>query len=288
MPNLYLNFHIATLNKKQRKDDLFVLSDVNKKDAFDILKKTFETHKNLLINSKGKLSYYKVDEKQRLIYGYVEAGEQGFTSKFVDLDSKKLVYNRKKRDLELIPFYFLVSVPKDSKYCFIVVQTLGMSSPYEVISYIVKKGLNSFDATCKFKAVCENDKLIAQTLKDKGEVLRIEAYTAQEPRDKAGDYVSKTYVRQVFSGFSQSFMSKLIHHNSKNSLTDLLAIDEVDNYKLHIKDSKGKVRCLSISSYQATNYDISDIPLNDQGHPKLDEILKVSQDYLENIVELFQ
>lgn len=188
----------------------------------------------------------------------------------------------------MIPFFFLVSVPKDSKYCFIVVQTLGLSSPYDVVSNIIRQGLKGFDATCRFKAVCENDKLIAQTLKDNGQILKIEAFKAKEPHDKAGDYVSKIYVRQVFSGFSQGFMSKLVANSSKNSLTNLLAIDEVDNYKLHIKDSKGKVRCLSISSYQATNYDISDISLDSKGHPELKEILRTSKDYLEGIIRLFQ
>lgn len=288
MPNLYLNFHVVTLNRKSRKEDLFVLSDIEQKDAFDVLKKIFAENKGVLLDSKGRLTDYEIDENKRSIFGYVEAGEQGFTSSFVDLGSQKLVYNRKKQDLELIPFYFLISAPKDSKYCFIAVQTLGLSSPYDVISHLVKKAFNSFDATCKFKAVCENGKLIEQTLKNNGQILKIEAFKAQQPRDKAGDYVSKTFVRREFSGFSQRIISEIINDSSKSSLSTLFAIGEIDNYKLHIKDRKGRKRCLNISSTQATNYDISDIKLNDKGHPEFEEMVKISNEYLENISELFQ
>lgn len=288
MPSLYLNFHIVTLNKKNRKEDLFVLSDIENKDVFEALKKTFKTSKGKLLCSKGYLGNYDVDEEKRSIFGYVESGEQGFTSKFVDLKSHKLVYNRKKQDLELIPFYFLISVPKNSKYCFIAVQTLGLSSPYEVVSYLVKKAFNDFDATCKFKAVCENGKLIEKTLEKNGQILKIEAFKAQQPQDMAGDYVSKTYVRQEFSGFSQGILSTIRKDSSKTALSKLFAINEIDNYKLHIKDRKGKTRCLSISSSQATNYDISDIALNEKGHPKYEELMKVAAEYMENIIELFQ
>lgn len=288
MPNLYLNFHIVTLNKRQLKDDLFVLSNIEQKDLFTDLKKSFEKNKGLLINNKGHLASYSVDENKREIYGYIEAGEQGFTSKFLNLDSNELVYNRKKHDLELIPFYFLVSQPKDSKYCFIVVQTLGTSSPYEVVSHIVKQAFKGFDGTCKFKAVCENGKLIEQTLKNNGKVLKIEAFRAEVPREKSNDYVSKVYVKQVFSGFSPKIITEIVRNSSKSSLSTLFAVEEVDNYKLHIKDRKGKTRCLNISSNQATNYDISDIELNDKGHPKFEEILRISNEYLGNIIELFQ
>ena len=139
MPNLYLNFHIVTLNRKSRKEDLFVLSDIEQRDAFDVLKKAFAKNKEVLINDKGRLVSYNTDEAKRSIFGYIESGEQGFTSKFMNLKSKKFVYDRKQQDLELIPFYFLISVPKNSKYCFIAVQTLGLSSPYDVISHLVKK-----------------------------------------------------------------------------------------------------------------------------------------------------
>lgn len=288
MPNLYLNFHIVTLNKKNRKEDLFILSDIDQKDAFNALKKAFAKNKGGLLDNKGRLADYKIDESKRSIFGYVEAGEQGFTSRFVDLGSQKLVYNRKRQDLELIPFYFLISIPKDSKYCFIAVQTLGLSSPYDVISHLVKKAFNSFNATCKFKAVCENGKLIEQTLKNHGQILKIEAFKAQQPRDKAGDYVSKIFVRQEFSGFSQGIISKIRKNSSKTALSKLFAIEEIDNYKLHIKDRKGKTRCLSISSNQATNYDISDIELNDKGHPKYEQLVEITDEYMANIVELFQ
>lgn len=288
MPNLYLNFHIVTLNKKNRKEDLFILSDIDQKDAFNALKKTFAKNKEVLINDKGRLVSYSTDEAKRSIFGYIETGEQGFTSKFMNLKSKKFVYDRKQQDLELIPFYFLISVPKNSKYCFIAVQTLGLSSPYDVISHLVKKAFNSFDATCKFKAVCENGKLIEQTLKNHGQILKIEAFKAQQPRDKAGDYVSKIFVRQEFSGFSQGIISKIRKNSSKTALSKLFAIEEMDNYKLHIKDRKGKTRCLSISSNQATNYDISDIELNDKGHPKYEQLVEITDEYMGNIVELFQ
>ena len=288
MSNLYLNFHIVTLNKKNRKEDLFVLSNVEQRDVFDALKETFKKNKGILLNNKGRLLSYNVDKTKRSISGYVESGEQGFASKFVDLKSAQLVYSRRKQDLELIPFYFLISVPKDSKYCFIAVQTLGLSSPYEVISHLVKKAFNNFDATCKFKAVCENGKLIEQTLKKNGQILKIEAFKAQQPRDKAGDYVSKIYVRQEFSGFSQGILSEIRRDSSKTALSKLFAINEIDNYKLHIKDRKGKTRCLSISSNQATNYDISDIDLNEKGHPKYEELVKVVDEHMENIIELFQ
>lgn len=50
MSNLYLNFHIVTLNKKNRKEDLFVLSNVEQRDVFDALKETFK--KNICLLAK--------------------------------------------------------------------------------------------------------------------------------------------------------------------------------------------------------------------------------------------
>ena len=61
----------------------------------------------------------------RTITGLLEKGDYGYSADGVDVKTQKKTYERKKTDAELIPFYYLIYVPKKSQTGILLLQRFG-------------------------------------------------------------------------------------------------------------------------------------------------------------------
>lgn len=68
------------------------------------------------------LRVIRLQPSSRVISGVLESGEYGFESELVNATNQKTVYKRQRTDAELLPFYFLISVPSDADHAVLILQ----------------------------------------------------------------------------------------------------------------------------------------------------------------------
>lgn len=87
--------------------------------------------KDLFVNELQKKSLQFISEKtsiastKRMISGILESGDYGVEGKIVNRKSKEKKYTKEADDLDIKPFYFLISAPKSHDKGMLVLQRLG-------------------------------------------------------------------------------------------------------------------------------------------------------------------
>jgi hypothetical protein len=107
-------------------------------EFLQVLEEYFSDLKNnmYLDNDKGfLLQVEKLERSRRSISGFLKVGEYGIESELINKDSKVLSYERLWSDAEMLPYYFLIHVPKDANEVIAIFQKTGASSVKDKFDY---------------------------------------------------------------------------------------------------------------------------------------------------------
>lgn len=126
--------------------------------------------KQLEINVKQKKSI-KIDKsniklsshKRRIISGVIESGDYGYESTIYSTKDGKKKYKRQIEDTEILPFYFLVYLPKNDNKCFLVLQRFGVYG----INSVIQNHLGNYFINKYPEYRMEIDAFISQKLAQK-------------------------------------------------------------------------------------------------------------------------
>ncbi|MEI2271693.1 hypothetical protein OHD16_06025 [Sphingobacterium sp. ML3W] len=148
MSKISISVYKITINKKRVTDELEVLNDFNSgQDLLDLLTMLpaqflkANSNKKVLDEAETKrrtiISDNNLDTTGRIVSGYIESGEYGFESVIVDEEGKK-VHDVLKEHSLMRPFFFLISLPKDKRVGYLLIQRFENYGVYTILSKMLK------------------------------------------------------------------------------------------------------------------------------------------------------
>lgn len=79
----------------------------------------------------------KIEKKARTLCGIIETGEYGSESKLRDVDTQEIVYKKKIKEADMLPFYFLFDLPEGSEDGILVLQRTGMFGIRKILTTVI-------------------------------------------------------------------------------------------------------------------------------------------------------
>ena len=152
-----LNVYRFSLHNKAKEQQ--VLSFYNEEEGLLETMNDFcgYIHKNIrdYIDNQGKYRTFtlsnvqKKDSKKRIISGHFDSAYTGEKGKIKDCKTNRLKYDINKKDLFSKDFFYLIHVPKDSKFGFLIVQKKenhGVKSIFENAfnNFMRMKGISNY------------------------------------------------------------------------------------------------------------------------------------------------
>ncbi len=278
-------------------------------DSFDGKSDLLDEFKSYLSNLSTKSS---LDEKQRkligvnkissdsrLLNGIVETGEYGYESDLKNKDTGVISYTRKIDEAEMLPFYFLISVPKNAHEAILILQRFRQ---FGIRKYLLND-FNNYFASKYANFGIEINPLVPETLiqqyLDNGKVFKIRFIRngvhedLADAYDEQGEIELEGYTELVVSAKRNSRIPLLntirecLKGNKQlNKLVEIHDFD-YDNVKVELVVNK-KHRTINLGSLQRirSNYDVTNlVKINQNGHPSFESIDSVGRDLLGDLSE---
>ncbi|MEB3120932.1 MAG: hypothetical protein VKL41_06880 [Snowella sp.] len=305
-----LSTYTIRVNKKREHDKDKETPAYCKLSSFDGYTDLFSVildflQNNLVSNTNIKndlyKSYIKISElvrKERIISGIVESGHYGVPSKIRDVETDLITYKKKRNDADVLPFYFLFYLPKDTNEGILILQRTGIYGVRTDIGSFLNKHFSS-----KYKNfLMEINTLVNQEqikkLLYKGVIkkLRCVKYSASRDRFDGLDEGHEEFpldIEIVLSANRIPFINKIKEFFDSNcSVKNLIELRDFnfdyDTVKIDL-EINGSLRTVDLSYLPRVrnSFDISDkIVRGDDGQPTFQSIHEVSYDYLQDIIEI--
>lgn len=230
-----------------------------------------------------RVSTLSRDKGKREIEGIIETGEYGFESDFFDVKEQKASYRRKISDAEMLPFYFLLSLPKGRDEGLLVLQRFRNFG----IRKVLLEDFLRFFTELNTDYVVNMSPLIPEAVIkswiDQGKVSTIKFVQFQVKSDIADAFdinnheeVSSEltfHARRgsgvgVLSGLSERYFGRKI----QNRVVEIRGGNyEFDTVKLEVQigNSKRTVDVLHPGRARAFHDITDEVELDKSGHPKL-------------------
>jgi len=128
MPTISLE-SLSVRVRRRREREYLPLSKLAPGDLFEILHALFVDLGRGSLNSAERtllrVAHLQANPKERWLEGFLEVGEYGFESQLVDKDDAALRYLRRVNDVEMLPFFFLLYLPRRPRKGILVLQRFG-------------------------------------------------------------------------------------------------------------------------------------------------------------------
>lgn len=159
----------------------------------------------------------KIEDSKRIIHGFFDSALTGDEMKIKDNKTNNLIYDVKKRDLQSRNFFFLIYVPKNSKYAYLIVQKKSNHGVKNVLE-------NSFNDFLKIKGFLDYrisleyapDYNLLNRLMEYGEIKEVRLIS-----------------NKIFSSFDEQFENKegLINDGTFEELFKFNKTSRIDNFR---------------------------------------------------------
>jgi len=90
-----------------------------------------------------RTSTVTLDSKSHTVHGVIEAGEAGLPADLVDDKTAELRIKRLIDDAEMIPYYFQLHCPKDTKLAILILQRIGQRGPYAFFAKFLEEAFRT-------------------------------------------------------------------------------------------------------------------------------------------------
>jgi hypothetical protein len=304
-----LSTYTIRVNKKRENDKDKETLDYCKLSSFDGYTDLFSVildflQNNLVSNTNIKndlyKSYIKISElvrKERIISGIVESGHYGVPSKIRDVETDLITYKKKRNDADVLPFYFLFYLPKDTNEGILILQRTGIYGVRTDIGSFLNKHFSSKykNFLLEINTLVREEQIKQLLYKGIIKKLRCVKYSASRDRFDGLDEGHEEFpldIEIVLSANRIPFLNKIKEFFDSNcSVKNLIELRDFnfdyDTVKIDL-EFKGSPQTIDLNHLpKVRNYfDISDkIVRGDDGQPTFQSIHEVSSDYLQDIIE---
>lgn len=192
--------------KKDKNENPEILDSIGKEkrvnpiDLFAILSDELNGYNNTDEKSQKKYNFQVncLDNEKRMISGIVNSGDFGYEAILVNVDDEKQVKKRGVRDAELIPYYYLIYLPKNSEYGYLILERFQKSGIQTIfinsLESIIKGEINNEELQYKIDTGnCFNKSLFLDILKDSDikEITAIRTFSHPAPAEMSDDKADK-------------------------------------------------------------------------------------------------
>lgn len=241
-----------------------------------------------------------VSEDLRLIRGIIETGEYGIKSDFVDVETQEVSYQRTTNDAEMLPFYFLLSIPEESEEAILILQRFNIYGIKTVLQRDLQnyfKELSDDYAVYLYPLIYES--VLNEYIKGELKEIRLVKFTVpqniENAYDRQGLIPDESFVELVIKAkrklslqfAHESIIEFLRNFRGTNISTPLNRVIEVDGFdydtiKVNL-DVNGKRRIMDLSNpYAIASYfDITKELDTENGIPIFRSIDKIALNLLE-------
>ncbi len=154
--NIFLSSHSLRVSKKKDDKDCsppehYSLDNIPiKKDLLIFLQDFFQEHRTP-VNNTQQQSYMRVRDfntDNRIIFGIIESGVYGVRSDVLDVKTSQISYIKKQTDADVLPFYFLISIPENTDEGVVLLQRIGRHGFQSNLSGFLLKRFRADFPTC--------------------------------------------------------------------------------------------------------------------------------------------
>jgi len=237
------------------------------------------------------------------ISGSIETGEYGYTADFFDVEAQVVSeFKRKLTDAEMIPFYFLVSLPKDKPSGIIILQKFQSFGIKTVLYNDLQEFFRKLNDDLR---VSLNPAFYESVIDDyrKSEIKSIRIIKYVMPKDIGDVYNAKnlspteSYLelairakkKKSISLYKDDVLAYLRQYITEkpiplNRLIEIPQMPDYDTIKIDL-EINGNTKVLNLANPFATAplYNITDDVKTENGHPLYTSINPIAQEYLEKI-----
>jgi len=233
--------------------------------------------------------------------GIIESGDYGTESILFNRTTKKQVYTKKKDDIDIKPFFYLIWIPKVGNVAFLMLQRTGIYGINSIFTTTLREYITSKHQSLMVDFSPFVSKQLAQTYLKNGSLKQISLRRFNLPADVIEQLGLKEYDEEVLSveikitskkqGFSfGDKVGKFIYDkNGKFFNVDSLkglGMDGEHEEKVKVKLG-GSTRTIDLSDTLEIRpyFDIDEQVEKDikTGHPTFDSINEIANQYVDDI-----
>lgn len=268
-------------------------------DLYDVILTFLQGLKNNTKNNTHKIymKAIRVEPSGRSISGVVESGIYGLSSNLRDVETDSITYKKRKNDADVLPFYFLFYLPKDTDEGILILQRTG--------KFGIRTNLGNFLGTYISKQhhgyLVEINALVQEELIKKilygGIIKKLRCVKYHAPIDSIdglddGHTEVPFNMEVVLSANRIPFMDRIQKFFDSNcnvkSLVEIRDFNfDYDTVKVEV-EVNGSMRTFDLGYLQKarTYYDISDqVSMDSDEQPIFQSIDQVSRKYLKEIIQ---
>jgi hypothetical protein len=282
-----------------------ILSEFNDRDDFQDVLQSFLQGLSRRIKNDVHQTYLKAENIgliDRGIEGILESGYYGISSSIRDVETDEIRYKKNAHDADIIPFYFLIHIPKNKNEGIVILQRAGK---YGIITDF-GRALNNYvlekypGYSVEFNTIME-EKLIRKILCNgtikKIRCIKYNAHTDAIDGLDDGHKESPFNIEIVVSGKNVPLTDKIKNffdspNNSNNNIKTLVELHDFkdfdyDTVKVDV-EVNDNIKTFDLSAlYKAhTYYDISSkVTLGSNGHPLFESVQTIAREHLNATID---
>ncbi|AFY96190.1 hypothetical protein [Chamaesiphon minutus] len=239
----------------------------------------------------------RVQQHGRSISGIIESGVYGIASEIRDVQTDKTNYKKQKNDADVLPFYFLFYLPKDTDEGLLILQRTGVFGIRSSFgSFLDKYFSKKYSSYCIEINTLINEEVIKKIISNGNiQKLRCVKYSATSDSIDGldeGHEETAFNMEVVLSANRIPLWHKVqSFFDSKSDVKKLIEIRDFkfdyDTVKIEV-EINGSVRIFDLGNLgkAKASYDISDrIIMDSDEHPNFDSIHKVAEEYMSEIID---
>ena len=246
-----------------------------------------------------RISSLNLSDSDRTFCGILEKGDYGYASTLIDVDDGSTSYERQIDDAELLPFYFLGSIPMGSDNGVILLQRfkqLGVKRFFrDYLDEHLKNEHSNF--SIEFNPLIP-EQVVRQNL-SQGRITKVRFIKSEITSDIADAYdrnggaiedegYLEFTVHAKRSGEIPILNKILDYLGGNRELNQIIEIPyfEYENVKVEVEINKNK-RTIDLSDLSKIRayYDIDGVQLSEEGHPAFDSINQKARSLLRDLSE---
>jgi hypothetical protein len=281
-------YAVKVWNPNDREHEVISDFDGNGTDLFNVLHDVLQGIKNKTLDQEElqqAMSVPKLEKKNRTLSGIIETGQYGHESNFIDVKTTKVVYERKKDDAEMLPFYFFLEIPEGAEDGILVLQRTAAIGIRKLLYWVLNTAFEEKHPEFKLRLA----PLVAESEVDrfiKGKIQKIHFIKKSIPADIADAYdkghqevrgTVELVIRASKGGVlpMNGWLSKLFKNRKVDGLFALS--DEnfmYDNVKAQVKVGRATRTINAAHPARIRSYfDVTDaVKLGPNGHPQYNSI----------------
>jgi hypothetical protein len=287
-------------NKKKQADYCKKLSEFDgQNDICDVINTFLKEveHGNTNDTYKTYIKSIRVQKHERSISGIIESGVYGIPSEIRDVQTDKTNYKKQKNDADVLPFYFLFYLPKDTDEGLLILQRTGLFGIRSnfgnfLDKYFSKKYSNYF---IEINTLVNED--VIKKIISNGNIQKLRCVKYSATSDSI-DGLDEGHEETAFNMEVVVSANKIpLWHKVQSffdSKSDVKKLIEIRDFKFDYDTVKievevnGSTRTFDLGNLGRAKayHDISDrIIMDSDQHPNFDSIHKVAEDYMREIVD---